>query len=282
MPRGGPRASWLSRRLQTDRLEYLDRDDVDELKAKVVASLDRGGRRPRFGTYEKHARIVMDEVSELDAPKILELGCGLGGLSRRLLELHPTAELTVTDIDPAFVSAIAAGDLGSHPRATVRTMDATAIDAPEGYFDLALFSLSLHHLPPELAARVLVEGTRAAKRLLIIDIHRPPPLFHVAMIAAVLPLARIPVVHDAIISGLRAYSPAALEALAEHADPAIAVDFRPRRRGLTVMVAARRGRQRAAGGEGSNRGAANTDMAGLSELYGGEKPKNANSKRLAQ
>lgn len=32
MPRGGPDASWLDRRLRTDRLEYLDRDDVDDLK----------------------------------------------------------------------------------------------------------------------------------------------------------------------------------------------------------------------------------------------------------
>ena len=33
--------SWLDRRLQTNRLEYLDRDDVDDLKRKVVCSLDR-------------------------------------------------------------------------------------------------------------------------------------------------------------------------------------------------------------------------------------------------
>jgi hypothetical protein len=30
MPRGGPDASCVDRLLQTDRLEYLDRDDVDE------------------------------------------------------------------------------------------------------------------------------------------------------------------------------------------------------------------------------------------------------------
>ena len=40
MPRGGPDASWLDRRLQTDRLEYLDRDDVDDLKRKVIDALD--------------------------------------------------------------------------------------------------------------------------------------------------------------------------------------------------------------------------------------------------
>jgi len=28
MPRGGPDASWLDRRLQTNRLEYLDRERV--------------------------------------------------------------------------------------------------------------------------------------------------------------------------------------------------------------------------------------------------------------
>lgn len=239
MPRGGPDASWLSRRLQTDRLEYLDRDDVDNLKHKVVRAIDRGGRRPRFGTYEKYARMTLGEVAELNAPKILELGAGLGGLSRKLLELNPTAEVTVSDIDPSFVSEIAAGDLGSHPRATVRAMDATAIDAPAGYFDLALFALSLHHLPPELAARVFAEGTRAAKKLMIIDVRRPSPPVHLAMLAAVLPFTRVAVIHDAVISGMRAYSPSALRTLARHADPSITVEFRDHRTGPTVLVASR-------------------------------------------
>ncbi|OBG82487.1 methyltransferase type 11 [Mycobacterium sp. E802] len=239
MPRGGPDASWLSRRLQTDRLEYLDREDVDDLKQKVVHAIDRGGRRPRFGTYEKYARLALGEVREHRAPKILELGCGLGGLSRKLLELDPAAQVTITDIDPSFVAAIAAGDLGSHPRADVRIMDATAIDAPDRHFDLALFALSLHHLRPELAAQVFAEGTRAAKKLLIIDVHRPAPPVHLAMLAAVLPFIRIPVIHDAVISGLRAYSPSALQTLAHHADPAITLEFHNRRLGPTVLVATR-------------------------------------------
>jgi hypothetical protein len=36
---------------------------------------------------------------------------------------------------------------------------------------LAVFALSLHHLQPALAARVFAEGTRAANKLLIIDLH---------------------------------------------------------------------------------------------------------------
>ena len=44
MPRGGPDASWLDRLLETDRPEYLDRDDVDdEVKRGIVGALDRVG-----------------------------------------------------------------------------------------------------------------------------------------------------------------------------------------------------------------------------------------------
>src|SRR6478752_4215589 len=102
MPRGGPDASWLDRRLQTDRLEYLDRDDVDDLKRKVMDSLDRAGGRRGIGIHDKCARMVLREVAEVPSPKILELGAGLGGLSRKLLDKHPTAQVTVTDIEPAF------------------------------------------------------------------------------------------------------------------------------------------------------------------------------------
>src|ERR1700730_15259191 len=187
MPRGGPDASWLDRRLQTNRLEYLDRDDVDDLKRKVIQSLDRQGRRRFMGAHKSCARAALREVTDIASPEILELGAGLGGLSRMLLENHRAAQVTVTDIDPAFVAAVAASDLGSHPRATVREMDATAIDAPNGYYDLVVFSLSLHHLPPALVARVFAEGTRAGNTLLIIDPARPPAPLHLVMLATMLP-----------------------------------------------------------------------------------------------
>jgi hypothetical protein len=88
MPRGGPDASWLDRWLQTDRPEYLDRDDVDDLKRTVVRSLDYLGRL--FGNHHAFARIALGEVADVSDPKILELGSGHGGLSRALVESHPT------------------------------------------------------------------------------------------------------------------------------------------------------------------------------------------------
>jgi len=47
-------------------LEYLDRDDVDELKRRVVRSLDR--IRRIFGTHKKFERIALDEVTDVRDP----------------------------------------------------------------------------------------------------------------------------------------------------------------------------------------------------------------------
>lgn len=225
MPRGGPDASCLDQMLQTGRQEYLDRDDVDDRKRSVIRALAWAGEF--FGNNERFARIALDEVADVPDPKILELGSGHGGLSRKLLEMHPTAEVTITDLEADSVADIAAGDLGEHPRATVRVMDAAAIDATDGAYDMAVFVLSFHHLPPKLASRVIAEGTRAAAKLLIIDLPRPPAPLHLVRLATMLPFAPVvPFVHDGVISSLRSYSPSALRALAEHADPRMHVELR--------------------------------------------------------
>lgn len=238
MPRGGPNASCLDRLLQTERQEYLDRDDVDPaVKRSVVRALERTGEL--FGNHERFAHIVMEQVADVPDPRIIELGAGHGGLSAKLLEMHPTARVTVTDVDPTSVAAIASGPLGAHPRAVVRQVDATDIEAADGEFDLAVFALSFHHLAPVLAARVFVEGTRVAEQLVIIDLPRPPAPLHLLRLATMLPLVPfVPFVHDGAISSLRTYSPSALRALAEHAG--VDVDVRGGFLGPQLAVATRR------------------------------------------
>jgi len=239
MPRGGPDASCIDRLLQTDRLEYLDRDDVDEgVKRSVIRALEWTGEI--FGNTEKFARIALDEVADVADPRILELGAGHGALSRKLLEWHPTAQLTTTDVEAASVAAIAAGELGEDSRATVREMDATAIDAADDAYDLAVFAFSFHHLPPSQASRAFAEGTRVAAKLLIIDLPRPPSPLHIVRLATMLPFAPIiPFCHDGVISSLRTYSPSALRALAAHADPSIELELRSGLLSPQVVVATR-------------------------------------------
>lgn len=237
MPRGGPHASCLDRLLWTGRQEYLDRTDVDpSVKRSVVDALDWTGRV--FGNHEQFAHLALAEIADVPDPRILELGAGHGRLSATLLEAHPSAHVTVTDIEADSVAAMVAGPLGTHPRATVRTMDATAIDAPDAGFALAVFALSFHHLPPAAAAAVLAEGTRVADKLLIVDLPRPPAPLHVLRLASMLPLAPfIPFVHDGLISSLRSYSPAALRALADHAG--VDIELRSSLFGPQIAIATR-------------------------------------------
>ncbi|EHB57627.1 Methyltransferase type 12 [Mycolicibacterium rhodesiae JS60] len=237
MPRGGPDASWLDRLLETDRLEYLDRDDIDdEVKRGIVTALDRIGTV--FHEHDRNAELVLREVADIADPKILELGAGHGALSRKVLEQHPTAHVTITDINAESVVAMAASDLGDHPRASVGLMDATAIDAPDGAYDLVVFALSFHHLSPAQAAQVLAEGSRVAGRMLVIDLPRMPSLLHIAKLAVMVPLVWWPFAHDGLISSLRSYSPSALRALGAYAGLDVDVSTNPFDR--QVLLARRR------------------------------------------
>ena len=233
MPRGGPQASWLDRRLQTGVAEYTDRYDIpDAIKQQVVSELDRLGTRRGF--HEKFARLALEQVAGIAEPRILEIGAGHGKLSQEILRANATARVTVSDLDPASVANIAAGPLGSDSRAEVRVIDAAAIDAPDS-FDLVVFAQSFHHLPPDLAVRAIAEATRVGGKFLVIDLRRLP-----APVMAVFPVLTLPLMlpqlirpsgrammHDGMISMLRAYSPAALRALGEAVDPDMSVRFLP-------------------------------------------------------
>jgi ubiquinone/menaquinone biosynthesis C-methylase UbiE len=230
MPRGGPNASWLDRRLQTDALEYTDRYDVpDEVKQTVISGLDRMGART--GQHEKNARTALGLVADIPNPRILELGAGHGKLSAKILELHPTATVTISDLDPTSVANIAAGELGAHPRARTQVVDATAIDAADDSYDLVVFAQAFHHLPPAIAYRAIAEATRVATRFLVIDLKRHSPLLLLLMPVAMAPLAVVPrlkpLMHDGFISGLRAYSRSAFVTLGEAADPQMRAEFLP-------------------------------------------------------
>lgn len=145
----------------------------------------------------------------------------------------------MSDISPESVAALAASDLGRNPRAEVRTVDATAIDAPDGSFDLAVFALSFHHLPPPQAVRVLTEATRVADRFVIVDLARPPAPLHLIRLATMVPLVPLwPFAHDGLISSLRTYSPSAFRELARHAG--VDVDVRRAGFGPQVVIARRR------------------------------------------
>jgi malonyl-CoA O-methyltransferase len=113
--------------------------------------------RAAFGAaaqdYEAHAdvqRIVAETLAQLaqnqplspqlaDSPRILEIGCGTGLLTRELRTRFPAAELIVTDLSPDMVAAtMADGMVGAQFMAM--NGEAPVFDRP--YFDLIISSLA--------------------------------------------------------------------------------------------------------------------------------------------
>lgn len=233
MPRGGPDASWLDRRLQTDVLEYTDRYDIpDETKQHVIRALDTMGTRT--GTHDWTARLALDLVADVARPRILELGAGHGRLSEAILRLHPTAEVTVSDLDPHSVQNVADGPLGRNPRVTTKVVDATAIDEADDAYDLVVFAMAFHHLPPAVAVTAIADATRVGRKFLVVDLKRLPspvllltPLALPVMLVMQRPAAAAALMHDGFISGLRAYSPSAFTALGKAAHPDMRIEFLP-------------------------------------------------------
>jgi ubiquinone/menaquinone biosynthesis C-methylase UbiE len=229
MPRGGPNASWLERRLQADALEYTDHCDIaDEVKQKVISGLDWMGTRT--GQHETNARVALALVAEVPKPRILELGAGHGNLSAKIRELHPTATVTTSDLDPTSVAKISSGELDANPRVRTQVVDATAIDADDDNYDLVVFTQAFHHLPA-MAYRAIAEATRVANRFLLIDLKRHSPLLLLLTLLAMAPLSVVPrlrpLMHDGFISVVRAYSRSAFVALGKAASPQMHTDFLP-------------------------------------------------------
>ncbi len=236
MPRGGWGASWLDRRFDTDADEFLDRDDVPAAtRARVIRGLDRFHRLTL--TYRWLSRLVVASAADVAEPRILELGAGHGELSRRVLRRAPSAHVTVSDIEPGFVASLAASDLGTHPRVDVRLIDATAIDADDRSWDVAVFALSVHHLPPDLVTMAVAEMTRVARTVLLVDAWRNPILL--ATTPLFLLLGGRPMFHDGVISLRRVYSRQAMHAMAAAAGGSIDVSARFTPPGYLVTTARR-------------------------------------------
>jgi SAM-dependent methyltransferase len=126
-----------------------------------------------------------------DGARVLEVGCGPGGLSIRLTRRHGL-DVTGVDLDPAMIeraraNADRAGD-GDVRRPSFLVGDVASLAFPDGSFDLVVSTLSMHHWADPTAGlaeigRVLRPGGRALVwdfRPRVVPFHRhvPDPVEH--------------------------------------------------------------------------------------------------------
>ncbi|MFF4369880.1 methyltransferase domain-containing protein [Streptomyces sp. NPDC001594] len=100
---------------------------------------------------EERFRVMLDMVGALTgpAPRVLDLACGTGSITDRLLERFPEAVATGLDLDPALLT-IARGHFAGDDRATFVTADLKDPDwraaLPYDSYDAVLTATALHWL----------------------------------------------------------------------------------------------------------------------------------------
>ncbi|WP_327680813.1 class I SAM-dependent methyltransferase [Kitasatospora sp. NBC_00458] len=101
---------------------------------------------------EERFRVMLDVVEAVTgpAPRVLDLACGTGSITERLLARLPGAVSVGVDQDPALMT-IARGVLGEDERFTLVTADLKdpewAGALPPGPFDAVVTATALHWLP---------------------------------------------------------------------------------------------------------------------------------------
>ncbi|QES48290.1 SAM-dependent methyltransferase [Streptomyces venezuelae] len=100
---------------------------------------------------EERFRVMLDMVEALagPAPRVLDLACGTGSITDRLLRRFPDSTSTGVDLDPALLT-IAAGHFADDPRVTLVTADLKDRDwtaaLPYDSYDAILTATALHWL----------------------------------------------------------------------------------------------------------------------------------------
>lgn len=115
-----------------------------------------------------YARVAGEAAETLPGGTVLEVSSGPGRLAVRLARTTPDMKLIGVDLSPEMVEIAArrAAEAGLAGQVRFEVGDAGALPFPDGAFDGAMSTLSLHHWPDPARAlaeihRVLKPGTEA-------------------------------------------------------------------------------------------------------------------------
>ena len=120
----------------------------------------------RIGFHRGLLDLVVRQARVRDGDRVLDIGCGTGLLSLKILR---AADCSVTGVDISeemmslFKDKI--GKLGLSARVSLQQMDAAALKFADNSFDLVVSSVTLHHLKDKIPAfrnihRILKPGGR--------------------------------------------------------------------------------------------------------------------------
>jgi ubiquinone/menaquinone biosynthesis C-methylase UbiE len=110
-----------------------------------------------------HVQLILEYLGDLNAKRVLDVGCGKGRFARVLAERYPRAFIVGLDLAEAMLHHVPAG-VG----ACAGSM--TALPFPSGVFDCAYATESLEHaVEIEAAVAEMCRVVRPGGRIVIID-----------------------------------------------------------------------------------------------------------------
>jgi len=101
---------------------------------------------------QRRGRLIAKALAHMDKPKILEIGCGTGALTRAVLEEFPGVKLVSVDISSQAVEN-ARHRYSTYLNVIFEKADATALPYAADSFDAVVGNSILHHLPVEAAMK---------------------------------------------------------------------------------------------------------------------------------
>jgi tRNA (cmo5U34)-methyltransferase len=147
----------------------VSRPDGDQFHFNPATYLET--IRAEVPAYDELQDAVAEATVGIRAERVLELGVGTGQTSKRVLDLHPEAELVGID-ESAEMLVAASADVAAADLRVSRLQDSL----PEGSFDLVVSALAVHHLDgaskADLFARV-ADRLRPGGRFVLGDVVVP-------------------------------------------------------------------------------------------------------------
>ena len=208
---------------------------------RLAASLSHVAGVNRWLGGHRALRLALEPRLRPDA-RILDIGTGSADLPRAIVRdarrRGLPVRITATDLHPQ-IRAIAAARSRGFPEITIAAADALDLPFERDAFQVALLSMTLHHLADADAVRALREAARVAPVVIVNGLHRTLVNYAGALLLAGTLWAANPITrHDGPLSVLRAYRPAELAGLARSAGLRV-VELRRRWFYRVLLVAAR-------------------------------------------
>jgi len=115
-----------------------------------------------YPQYVRSIEMMLDLIEESKTGDVIDIGCGTGNVTAKVLESVPDAR--VLGVDPSDgMKEMFNRRFKGQPRVNIVTGNALRIPVDDGLFDVAVSNLALHHVPPADRERCAFQLARVLK-----------------------------------------------------------------------------------------------------------------------